>query len=457
MAWADSITPRKVTRAALSDSWGTLADSTAARRKFFVGLQDTLSLNDSIAGRLPYRASFQDGFEEVVYLVNSSGNQIVNGAGNPIVLLFTANTWSDLVAKTLGVPAATTPKTFSGTDALNLWNDLLAGRLVFRVAVTDPWNNLVNSAIQFRKGLYKFALTDPWGNLSDTLAGLRREQVGLSDSALNLADSVAQFRKGFHQLSLTDPWGNLADSLAAREKFLVGLTDTLNFWNDLVAKTLTIGLTPLTFSATDVLSMADTLAGFLRYRSQLSDSALNLADSLAGRRGERVGLTDPWNNLVDSAIQFRQGLYKLALTDPWGNLADSLAGFRRERAGLTDSAANLADSIAGFRRMRLALQDSMTQADSLRALFKYRAQFTDSAANLADLLTLFLLSPNLRLQMTDSWGNLSDMVQVREKLMAALSDDGRNLADAVDALLQTAAGAGAGRKVRIWGGGFRNR
>ena len=146
-----------------------------------------------------YRASLLDGFEEVVYAVDSSGNQIVDSSGNSVILLLTANTWADILAAALGVPAGTTPKTFSATDALNLWSDVRAGRLVFRVAVidsaqnlldsfagrrgllvglTDPWNNLVDSAIQFRKGLYKLALTDPWGNLSDTLRRFERDASG---------------------------------------------------------------------------------------------------------------------------------------------------------------------------------------------------------------------------------------------------------------------------------------
>jgi hypothetical protein len=205
----------------------------------------------------------------------------------------------------------------------------------------------------------------------------------------HLADSLG-VRKGYLVRPGTDALGSYSDSYGAKLNYLarpatdslgaysdtLGVlfaylarpsTDALGSYSDTLNATLAeLGVTPLTFAATDTLdAWTDALAGLLAHRAALSDSGTPLGDSLAVFRTLAAAFLDGLGSYSDTldARTSGPGDILVALSDALNNWADALA---IKGWGITATRTCLAASLTGSDGRTMALYGADGRAVSLQ-------------------------------------------------------------------------------------------
>jgi hypothetical protein len=368
IGWADSLTASAgIARQGWVDS-GTVTTQAAGART--VNLSDARpGFTDSVAERYGY----QHGF--VIYLVDESGNYIVDENGNRFLVsgLIDNLQQGDSLAITR-TTAGTTPRIVSISDSLAGYGDgvqVSVQIVTLQFSLSDDLRNYSESL-----GLiagFGFSASDAVGGYTDSSPALSTSgelRVSLSDPLPVYADSIQIQRASFVDLSvaLFDPLGGYTDAILINTSggLLTSAGDTMAGYNDTTAVERTGALVAVLIG--DALVLADQVTINLGILRSASDNLAAYSDSPAQLRGLLYATpADGAANYLDLITAGGTGQIQAALSDNLGQYNDGApATFANFKAvPPTENLGGYADSSQRVLAVGYALSDSALALDDL--------------------------------------------------------------------------------------------
>jgi hypothetical protein len=422
VGWADTMTVTGgVQRQGWIDSGAVTTQAAGART---VNLSDARpAFADSVAERYGY----QHGF--VIYLVDESGNYIVDENGNRFLVsgLIDNLQQGDSLAITR-TTAGTTPRIVSISDTLAGYGDTVQ---VSQQIVT-----------------LQFSLSDDLINYSESLGLIAGLGLSGSDNVGGYNDgSPALTTSGEKRVDILDALPSYTDALQVqRSSFIdrfISLADDLGGYADAILINTSGGL---------LTSSGDTLAGYNDTSTIERTGALitALADALAFTDQATINLgilrsaSDNLAAYADSPAQLRGLLY----TTPAEGLANYLdlvtfGGSGQLQAALSDNLGQYNDGApATFANFKAQLPaDAIVYTDSAQRVLAVGYALSDSALALDDLIDLRLgLFNELRYGLSDNMNQWADVaaydrvflaIKLSGKVIEQINLNGKLIADRI--------------------------
>jgi hypothetical protein len=414
-----------------------------------VSLTDSLvNYSDSLAGRVHYSLGY------VVYLVDGSGNYIVDENGNRIIIAGFIDTliMGDALTVNKQDISVTPISRNLPADSLQNWADTL--RLGRGYNLTDAMTMADAPAIIAMTARYEFALTDANAVYVDSIAVAAGGDLRYNLAADNLAAYADQL-KNSESFSLPaeslNQWAEeldlgqgyrLTDSLGLYADQTIAVAKTANLLINLTADAMTMADQPVAVEQlalktaappADAMSMTDAMA--LGWSFQFVDDLDEWADALRSSSTFRLALTDDLNSWIDIYQLTSGGALKPNFVPDSMVMADSMAITLSKSYALTADAMVIGDQPLAFAAgVVLQLTDNLAAyADTLRKGTGYG--LADALPIYADSVAVARVG-NLIVQIIDAkeqWGDAVDPLLLGfDEVIARVSDSMANWDDVVE-------------------------